>query len=162
MAHSSTKHNKIQRRKNFWGYLFIAPNFIGFVVFMLLPILMSLYYSFTDYDVITEANFVGFENYIKLFQDDQFITALLNTLWYCVLTVPAGVILALLLAVLFNRQIPGIGAFRTLTFIPVITSMVAVSLIWSMLYEDNGGLLNTLLGYVGLPPVHWLTTRTWR
>ena len=55
--------------------------------------------------------------------------------------------------VLFNRQIPGIGAFRTLTFIPVITSMVAVSLIWSMLYEDNGGLLNTLLGYVGLPPV---------
>lgn len=73
------------------------------------------------------------------------------------LTVPAGVILALLLAVLFNRQIPGIGAFRTLTFIPVITSMVAVSLIWSMLYEDNGGLLNTLLGYVGLPPVHWLT-----
>ena len=68
MAHSSTKHNKIQRRKNFWGYLFIAPNFIGFVVFMLLPILMSLYYSFTDYDVITEANFVGFENYIKLFQ----------------------------------------------------------------------------------------------
>ena len=71
--------------------------------------------------------------------------------------VPAGVILALLLAVLFNRQIPGIGAFRTLTFIPVITSMVAVSLIWSMLYEDNGGLLNTLLGYVGLPPVHWLT-----
>ena len=102
MAHSSTKHNKIQRRKNFWGYLFIAPNFIGFVVFMLLPILMSLYYSFTDYDVITEANFVGFENYIKLFQDDQFITALLNTLWYCVLTVPAGVILALLLAVLFT------------------------------------------------------------
>lgn len=129
---------------------------------MLLPILMSLYYSFTDYDVITEANFIGFENYIKLFQDDQFITALLNTLWYCVLTVPAGVILALLLAVLFNRQIPGIGVFRTLTFIPVITSMVAVSLIWSMLYEDNGGLLNTLLGYVGLPPVHWLTTRTWR
>ena len=54
-------------------------------------------------------------------------------------------------------KIPGIGAFRTLTFIPVITSMVAVSLIWSMLYEDNGGLLNTLLGYVGLPPVHWLT-----
>ena len=157
MAHSSTKHNKIQRRKNFWGYLFIAPNFIGFVVFMLLPILMSLYYSFTDYDVITEANFVGFENYIKLFQDDQFITALLKKLWYCVLTVTAGVILALLLAVLFNRQIPGIGAFRTLTFIPVITSMVAVSLIWSMLYEDNGGLLNTLLGYVGLPPVHWLT-----
>lgn len=124
---------------------------------MLVPILMSLYYSFTDYDVITSANFVGVDNYIKLFQDDQFITALLNTLWYCALTVPAGVVLALLLAVLFNRQIPGIGVFRTLTFIPVITSMVAVSLVWSMLYEDNGGLLNTLLGYLNLPPVHWLT-----
>ena len=154
---AKTKSGKIQRRKNFWGYLFIAPNFIGFIAFMLVPILMSLYFSFTDYDVITSANFVGLDNYISLFQDDQFITALLNTLWYCVLTVPAGVVLALLLAVLFNRQVPGIGVFRTLTFIPVITSMVAVSLVWSMLYEDNGGLLNTLLGYLNLPPVHWLT-----
>ena len=94
---AKTKSGKIQRRKNFWGYLFIAPNFIGFIAFMLVPILMSLYFSFTDYDVITSANFVGLDNYISLFQDDQFITALLNTLWYCVLTVPAGVVLALLL-----------------------------------------------------------------
>ena len=142
---AKTKSGKIQRRKNFWGYLFIAPNFIGFIAFMLVPILMSLYFSFTDYDVITSANFVGLDNYISLFQDDQFITALLNTLWYCVLTVPAGVVLALLLAVLFNRQVPGIGVFRTLTFIPVITSMVAVSLVWSMLYEDNGGLFHRVL-----------------
>lgn len=124
---------------------------------MLVPILMSLFFSFTNYDVISKMNFIGLDNYINLFQDDQFITALLNTLWYCVLTVPAGIVLSLLLAVFFNRRVPGIGIFRTLAFIPVITSMVAVSLVWSMLYEDNAGLLNSLLGLLHLPPVHWLT-----
>lgn len=150
--------SKIQARRNFWGYLFILPNFLGFVVFMLVPILMSLYFSFTNYDVISTIEFIGFENYINLFQDEQFIVAILNTLWFTVLTVPAGIILALLLAVLLNRQIRGISFFRTLVFIPVITSMVAVSLVWSMLYEENGGLLNTLLGYMNLPPVAWLTS----
>ena len=106
---AKTKSGKIQRRKNFWGYLFIAPNFIGFIAFMLVPILMSLYFSFTDYDVITSANFVGLDNYISLFQDDQFITALLNTLWYCVLTVPAGVVLALLLDALRGHRILAAG-----------------------------------------------------
>lgn len=150
--------SKIQARRNFWGYLFILPNFLGFLVFMLVPILMSLYFSFTNYDVISTIEFVGLENYINLFQDEQFIIAILNTLWFTVLTVPIGVILSLLLAVLLNRQIRGISIFRTLVFIPVITSMVAVSLVWSMLYEENGGLLNTLLGYLHLPSVAWLTS----
>lgn len=150
--------SKIQARRNFWGYLFILPNFLGFLVFMLVPILMSLYFSFTNYDVISTIEFVGLENYINLFQDEQFIIAILNTLWFTVLTVPLGVILSLLLAVLLNRQIRGISIFRTLVFIPVITSMVAVSLVWSMLYEENGGLLNTLLGYLHLPSVAWLTS----
>ena len=149
--------SRLQRRWNFWGYLFILPNFLGFLLFMLVPIIMALVFSFTNYDVISQMDFVGINNYVGLFTDDQFITSLLNTLWFAVLTVPTGVILALLLAVLFNRQIRGISIFRTFVFIPVITSMVAVSLVWSMLYEDNAGLLNTLLGYVGLGPVHWLT-----
>ena len=149
--------SRLQRRWNFWGYLYILPNFLGFLLFMLVPIIMALVFSFTNYDVISQMDFVGINNYVGLFTDDQFITSLLNTLWFAVLTVPTGVILALLLAVLFNRQIRGISIFRTFVFIPVITSMVAVSLVWSMLYEDNAGLLNTLLGYVGLGPVHWLT-----
>ena len=149
--------SRLQRRWNFWGYLFILPNFLGFLLFMLVPIIMALVFSFTNYDVISQMDFVGINNYVGLFTDDQFITSLLNTLWFAVLTVPTGVILALLLAVLFNRQIRGISIFRTFVFIPVITSMVAFSLVWSMLYEDNAGLLNTLLGYVGLGPVHWLT-----
>ena len=149
--------SRLQRRWNFWGYLFILPNFLGFLLFMLVPIIMALVFSFTNYDVISQMDFVGINNYVGLFTDDQFITSLLNTLWFAVLTVPTGVILALLLAVLFNRQIRGISIFRTFVFIPLITSMVAVSLVWSMLYEDNAGLLNTLLGYVGLGPVHWLT-----
>ena len=156
MERAKTK-NRLQRRWNFWGYLFILPNFIGFVLFMLVPIIMALVFSFTNYDVISTMDFIGFENYIDLFTDDQFLISLRNTLWYCVLTVPSGVVLALLMAVLLNRQLKGMAIFRTLVFIPVITSMVAVSLVWSMLYEDNSGLLNILLGYLGLGPVHWLT-----
>ena len=156
MERAKTK-NRLQRRWNFWGYLFILPNFIGFVLFMLVPIIMALVFSFTNYDVISTMDFIGFENYIDLFTDDQFLISLRNTLWYCVLTVPSGVVMALLMAVLLNRQLKGMAIFRTLVFIPVITSMVAVSLVWSMLYEDNSGLLNILLGYLGLGPVHWLT-----
>lgn len=156
MERAKTK-KRLQRRWNFWGYLFILPNFIGFVLFMLVPIIMALVFSFTNYDVISTMDFIGFENYIDLFTDDQFLISLRNTLWYCVLTVPSGVVLALLMAVLLNRQLKGMAIFRTLVFIPVITSMVAVSLVWSMLYEDNSGLLNILLGYLGLGPVHWLT-----
>ena len=140
MERAKTK-NRLQRRWNFWGYLFILPNFIGFVLFMLVPIIMALVFSFTNYDVISTMDFIGFENYIDLFTDDQFLISLRNTLWYCVLTVPSGVVLALLMAVLLNRQLKGMAIFRTLVFIPVITSMVAVSLVWSMLYEDNSGLL---------------------
>ena len=147
MERAKTK-NRLQRRWNFWGYLFILPNFIGFVLFMLVPIIMALVFSFTNYDVISTMDFIGFENYIDLFTDDQFLISLRNTLWYCVLTVPSGVVLALLMAVLLNRQLKGMAIFRTLVFIPVITSMVAVSLVWSMLYEDNSGLLNILLGYL--------------
>ena len=96
MERAKTK-NRLQRRWNFWGYLFILPNFIGFVLFMLVPIIMALVFSFTNYDVISTMDFIGFENYIDLFTDDQFLISLRNTLWYCVLTVPSGVVLALLI-----------------------------------------------------------------
>lgn len=149
--------NQLERRKSKWGYLFILPNFLGLLCFTLIPILMSLFFSFTNYDVISQMSFIGVKNYVDLFSDRRFISALLNTLYFCVLTVPAGVVLSLLLEVLLNRKIRGISIFRTMVFIPVITSMVAVSLVWSMLYEDNAGLLNTLLQSIGLPRVHWLT-----
>ncbi len=153
-----TKRSKtLQRRWNFWGYLFILPNFLGFLLFMLVPIVMALFFSLTNYDIISQMDFVGIQNYVDLFQDDQFIVSLINTLWYSVLTVPAGVVLALLLAVLLNRPVKGMAFFRTTVFIPVITSMVAVSLVWSMLYEDNAGLFNIILNALGLPSVHWLT-----
>jgi len=160
-AHSIRKGDfdlkKLESRKSKWGYLFILPNFLGLLCFTLIPILMSLFFSFTNYDVISQMSFIGVENYGNLFADRRFISALLNTLYFCVLTVPAGVVLSLLLAVLLNRRIRGISIFRTMVFIPVITSMVAVSLVWSMLYEDNAGLLNSMLQSIGLPRVRWLT-----
>lgn len=150
--------SRLQRRKNFWGYLFILPNFIGFFIFMLIPIIAALYFSLTNYDVISEMKFIGLKNYFDLFSDGRFINALLNTLYFAVLTVPAGVILSLLLAVMMNRSIKGIGISRALIFLPVVTSMVAISLIWSMMYDDRSGLINVMLTSLHLPAVHWLTS----
>ena len=138
-----------QRKLNRWGYLFILPNFIGFLVFMLIPIIMALLYSLTNYDVISTPQFIGVRNYIKIFTDRQFLTALVNTLYYTVLTVPVGIVLSLLLAVLFNRAMKGIAIFRALVFIPVITSTVSVSLVWSMLYDENSGLFNIIIKFFG-------------
>lgn len=146
-----------QRKLNRWGYLFILPNFIGFLVFMLIPIIMALLYSLTNYDVISTPQFIGVRNYIKIFTDRQFLTALVNTLYYTVLTVPVGIVLSLLLAVLFNRAMKGIAIFRALVFIPVITSTVSVSLVWSMLYDENSGLFNIIIKFFGGRGVRWLT-----
>lgn len=149
--------NKLKRKKSLWGYLFILPNFIGFLMFMFIPIMASLGLSFTDYDIISKMNFVGLRNYIRLFSDEKFIKAILHTIYFAVLTVPTGMALALLLAVLLNKPIRGIKIFRTFMFIPVVTSSVAVALVWGLLYDDYSGLFNNILNSIGLPPVGWLT-----
>jgi len=147
----------LQKRENRWGYLFILPNFIGFALFTMVPIIIAFIFSLSNYDVVSRFTFIGLENYFKLLQDRIFIKSLTNTLYYSLLTVPAGIVLSFLTAVLLNRKMRGIKIVRTFLFIPVITSSVAVSLVWSMLYEEHAGLLNIFLKAIGLKPVGWLT-----
>ena len=135
---------KAKRRLPVW-VIYLLPSMLIFILFTIYPFVKTVITSFFATSTTGSlTQFVGLQNYIDLFTDDQFLISLRNTLWYCVLTVPSGVVLALLMAVLLNRQLKGMAIFRTLVFIPVITSMVAVSLVWSMLYEDNSGLLNIL------------------
>ena len=144
------------RRGGLAGYFFVAPSLVFLTVFVILPIFAAFYYSLTDYDLMSSPEIAGWKNYKKLFDDDRFAHSITNTLLFAFGTVPTGVTTSLALAVLINRQIRGIYAYRALFYMPVVSSFVSVSLIWLWLYEPQFGLLNDLFEFIGLPRMKWL------
>lgn len=141
------------------GYLFILPNFIFFFTFIVLPVLMGLVISFTDYNGFKQFNFVGIKNYIEMFRDEYFLVSLWHNLLYTLVTVPGTIILALLLAVLVNKGIKGSSIFKTMFFLPNISSMVAVGIVWAIIFNPTQGPLNSFLRSIGIanPPM-WLSS----
>jgi multiple sugar transport system permease protein len=141
------------------GYLFILPSLLLLVVFLLVPLLFSLYLSFTDWNspAIKSVPFIGLANYSFMMGDLRFWNALKNTLYYTVLYVPLGMLVSLVLALILNGAIKGTNVFRALFFMPVISSWVAVSVIWITLLDPTAGVLNYLLQVLGLPGVNWLS-----
>ena len=142
---------RLGHRGGLAGYLFVAPSLIFLLLFVIYPILMSFYYSFTFYDLMKEPSWTGLANYRRLLDDHRFVAASLNTMYFAFGTVPSGVITSLLLAILINRQIRGIYTFRALFYMPVVSSFVSVSLIWLWIYEPHFGLGNELFESLGLP-----------
>jgi len=143
------------------GLLFLAPNIVGFLVFVFLPIIASFCISFTEWDILTPPRFIGLSNYIKLIQDKDFWYYLYNTLFF-MLGIPIGMAFSLFLAVLVNQKLKGIIIFRTIYFLPVISSMVACALVWRWIYNADFGLLNSFLRMVGVKdPPAWLASTTW-
>ena len=141
------------------GYLFILPNFVGFLIFMGIPIIMGLIISFTNYDGFKTFDFVGLSNYIKMFKDEYFQVSFVNNLIYTGVTVPCTILIALLLAVALNVGIKGTGLFRTMFFFPNISSMVAVGIVWSMIFHPTRGPLNLFLYNIGVTnPPQWLVS----
>ncbi len=138
------------------GYFFVAPSLIFLFVFVIMPIIMSFYYSVTDYDLMQAPRLTGWKNYVNLLDDNRYPKSVTNTLYFAFGTVPSGIITSLLLAVLINRHIRGIYAFRALFYMPVVSSFVSVSLIWLWLYEPQFGLLNDGMEVLGLPRLKWL------
>lgn len=151
------KRSKVGNRYQNIGYLLIAPGFLIYALFILVPILWTVAMSFTDYNLKT-FSFVGLSNYIQLFQDDVFGKSVLNTVIYSVITIPVTMALSLFLATMLNQKIRGKGFFRTLFYMPNIFSMVAVSMAWLYLFDTHSGILNRLLESVGLSPVGWVTS----
>ena len=141
------------------GYLFLLPNFLGFFFFMLIPIFMGAGISLTDYDGFKQLNFVGLENYMNLFKDEYFIVSLKNNFLYTAVTVPGTVIIAILLAVALNSEIKGHQIFKTFFFFPSISSMVAVGIVWAVLFNPSRGPINGFLEFIGIdtPPL-WLAS----
>ena len=149
-------------REALWGYIFVAPWVIGFLVFTLGPVIASIGLSFSDYDFFAPPKFVGLSNYIELFTRDRlFILSLYNTVYYVLFSVPLGIIFAFMLALLLNVKLPGMNIYRTVFYLPAVTSGVAVSLLWIWLFNPQFGLINYLLRSIGLPGPGWLVDPTW-
>lgn len=138
------------------GYFFVAPSILFLIIFVILPVISALYYSLNRYDLMTPLEFIGAQNYVDLLSDTRYPRAVINTLYFAIVTVPTGTAISLLLAMLINRHIWGIYTFRALFYMPVVSSFVSVALIWLWLYEPQFGLFNDILEQIGLPRLKWL------
>jgi multiple sugar transport system permease protein len=144
-----------------WAWLFLAPTLIGLAVLSAGPIIAALGISLTKWDLLTAPKFIGLDNFTTLLQDRRFLTALRNTAFYTATSVPIGLVLGLALALALNQRIRGISWIRTAYFLPVVTSTVAISLVWSWIYSPDSGPLNGVLGALGIPPQRWITDPFW-
>lgn len=150
--------SKEARRENLAGWLFALPWILGFLCFSLVPICYSFYYSLTDYDLLQEPWFLGFQNYIDMFTRDKlFWKSLGNTFYYVLISVPLSMIIGLAIALLLNHDVKGIALFRTLYYLPSVVPTMANCLLWIWIFNPNYGLLFYLFKAVGLQSPNWLS-----
>ncbi|ULL15822.1 sugar ABC transporter permease [Paenibacillus sp. H1-7] len=150
------KLSKAMRREARTFYFFISPWIIGFLVITLYPVAASLAYSFTDYDIIHDPEFIGLGNYSELWNDEQFWNSIYVTLKYTLISVPLTLLLSLAFALLINQRIPLQGFFRTALYFPSMISGVAMSLLWFWVFNPQAGLFNYILSLFGVEPILWL------
>lgn len=150
------RSGKMQKKNSRWALLFLTPQLIGLISFSLIPLGTALVLSFMSWDGFGARTFVGLQNYIEQFSSPDFRIATYNTIVYTILTVPVGLFLALLLAVALNK-IKGKKFYRLFFFMPVVTSSVSISVMWMWILNGDIGILNQVLGMVGLSGPNWLT-----
>lgn len=141
--------------KAFWGYAFILPSMLIIIAFKLIPLIIGFVISFTDWNLLSSPEFIGLQNYARLFTDVTTHKVFGNTFYYAVLNVPINLALSLGIAVALNQKIKGLAFFRTAYYIPVVAASVAVSAVWVWLLSDFG-IINTLLTSIGLKSVNFL------
>ena len=157
-------------RTQLTGWAFVSPWLVGFAVFMALPIGLSFYYALTDYPLLQEPVFTGLDNYATLLWrlnesgghgDPVFYQALGNTLYYAAMALPAGLLVALGLALILNLGVRGQSIYRTVIFLPTLVPMVASAMLWMWLFNTRLGLINSLLRKIGISGPGWLTEPAW-
>jgi multiple sugar transport system permease protein len=150
------------RRRHTWvPWLFLAPNLAVFGLFMFFPLLYAAYMSLHDWSLIGTAEFTGLDNYQGIATDGLFWRSLVQTLIYTVGTVPSAIALGLAVALLLNRRLRGRLIVRSIFFVPVIIAGVVVALLGAWLFNDNYGVVNAVLGRIGIGPIPWLTSPRW-
>lgn len=144
------------------AYLFLLPNLVGFLIFTLIPIVCSMGLSFMEWDSANPMVFVRFENFKRLWTDDTFKISLWNTVYYSVFTVPLTMAAALGLAIILNQKMKGINIFRTIFFFPHVASLVAIAVVWNLLFHPTLGPVNNILRFLGIAnPPGWTSSVDW-
>lgn len=149
------------KKQNLTAFLFLMPYLIVFVLFRFGPSAAGVLISLTDWNIIGDIRFVGFDNFLRLFQTDYFWTALENTAKFVVIVVPCVVVLSLALAVLFNQKLRFKGIARAVTIIPYVLIPAVAGVIWNWMYSYQSGILNYYLGKAGIEPVGWLIDKNY-
>jgi multiple sugar transport system permease protein len=150
-----------ERRALWLGLAFVSPWLFGFLVFTAYPVVASLYFSFTDYNVVSSPRFIGLRNYVDLWRDPLFGTSLYNTLYLAAVGIPVGLFLSLVIAMLLNTKMRFQGAFRTIYFLPSVVPAVAVALLWRWFLNPDFGPVNQALEAVGIAGPGWLADPAW-
>lgn len=158
-------YGKRINQKKMIPYLFIAPNFLGFLMFILLPVIFSAIISFTDFNLfkgIEKTSFIGIKNYINMFNDVWFKSAVWNNLLFAVITIPLLLGISVVIATVLNDKVYGKSIMRAIIFIPYISSIVAVAAVWSILYNPGNGVINQALRAIGIANVPgWMGSVDW-
>jgi len=151
----------LSKREALWAYIFISPWLIGFIIFTVGPMLASLYFSFTDYDIVSSPRWVGLSNYINLVHDQLFWHALGITFKFALVALPLNLVISYLIAVLLNQNIAGRNLWRTVYFLPSVIAGVAVALLWVRIFDPKFGILNPFLEKLGIQGPGWLSDPHW-
>ena len=138
------------------GFAYLTPALLILLVFRIIPIFFSVRISLYDWGMAGARQFLGLTHYFRVLQDPVFWQSLLNTFWYAIFSIPIMFILSLFFAILLNQKIKGLGFYRTLYYLPVVTSIVAVSIVWKWLFNPERGLLNYLLSFLHVSTIRWL------
>lgn len=151
-----------QQRRNFkWGLVFTSPAIAGLLLLQAYPVLMSLYYSFTSATMVKPAEWIGLTNYQGLVKDPVWWQSLGNTVYYIVVAVPLGIVVALVLALLLNLKVRGQSIYRVIFYLPAIVPVVAAAVVWSYVFNPQYGAINDSLAKIGLQGPGWLESPEW-
>lgn len=153
--------SKLRRQDTFAFFAFISPWLIGFVFLMLIPMIASLFISFTEWNLMASPKYVGWKNYATIFSDKLFYNSLRVTFTYALFSVPLNVIVSIFVALLLNNKLPGMRFFRTIYYLPAIVSGVVVSLVWLWMFQPDFGILNNLLAKIGIKGPKWVYSQDW-
>lgn len=152
---TTTRRSRLHRQEHLTALAFVALPVIGFLLFTLYPMLFSVYASFTNWNGLTAPVFSGLENYVAMVQDPYFLEAMYNT-FFLMLGIPIGLVISLALALAMNRKMHGSTFFRTVYYVPVISSIAAVAILWQWAFNGDFGLINQILALVGIDGPNWL------
>ncbi|WP_430606209.1 carbohydrate ABC transporter permease [Enterococcus sp. DIV0180] len=161
MENKANPVSKLKRKNTLIAWSFIAPNFIGFLLFTLIPVVFSLILAFMKWDSFSTPEFIGLKNFSKMMTDETFWISLKNTFLYTIGVVPLTLVCSLGLAILLNQKIRGVKFFRTAFFFPYVTSLVAIAVVWNMLFHPTMGPINQFLKLFIANPPGWVSSSQW-